>query len=144
MVATELAEDDAQLEVRIIRTKGGIKNVAYIAENDNSLIVHQKTTSTKSGPNIEKNNKNLQETPGLSHNSKFGFDKANILDSSSSSSDEYSLPKIFNNKILPLTNSDIELEVTVPKVSFYISLSSDLLLLKNSMYQTVQIYSLQN
>ena len=78
MVATELAEDDSQLEVRIIRTKGGIKNVAYIAENDNSLIVQQKTTSTKSGSNIEKNNRKLQETPGPSQNSKFAFDKSNM------------------------------------------------------------------
>ena len=122
MVATELAEDDSQLEVRIIRTKGGIKNVAYIAENDNSLIVQQKTTSTKSGSNTEKNNRNLQETTGLSQNSKFAFDKSNILDSPSLQCEEYSLAKFFNNKVSPLSSSTVEVEVAVPKVSsLYIS-----------------------
>ena len=45
MVATETIDAEQQLQVRIIRTKGGIKNVAYIADNDTSLIVHQSTTS---------------------------------------------------------------------------------------------------
>ena len=48
MFATETVDSEEQLQVRIIRTKGGIKNVAYIADNDTSLIVHQSTTSSAS------------------------------------------------------------------------------------------------
>ena len=48
MVATETIDAEQQLQVRIIRTKGGIKNVAYITDNDSSLIVHQSTTSSAS------------------------------------------------------------------------------------------------
>ena len=46
MVATEIIDAEQQLEVRIIQTKGGIKNVAYIKDNETSLIVHQSTTSS--------------------------------------------------------------------------------------------------
>ena len=42
MVSTEIVEPDA-VEVHIVRTKGGIKNVAYIADNDTSLIVKKST-----------------------------------------------------------------------------------------------------
>ena len=119
MVATELAEDDSQLEVRIIRTKNGIKNVAYIAENDNSLIVHQKTSSAdapNADPNFDKNNQNLQEPSRFSQNTKFPLNRTNILRPFASPTVEYPLSKYFNNKVSPQTNSTLEVEVEVPKV----------------------------
>ena len=122
MVATELAEDDSQLEVRIIRTKNGIKNVAYIAENDNSLIVQQKTSSVdapNADPNFDKNNQNLQEPAGFSQTTRFPFNRTNILKPFASPTHEYSLSKYFNNKVSPLTNSTVEVEVEVPKVCIF-------------------------
>ena len=141
MVATELAEDDSQLEVRIIRTKNGIKNVAYIAENDNSLIVHQKTSSAdapNADPNFDKNNQNLQEAPGFSEITKFPFNRPNILKPFSSPTTEYPLSKFFNNRISPLTNSTVEVEVEVPKVRILdIFIKFDIIVLFCASYQRV-------
>ena len=123
MVATELAEDDSQLEVRIIRTKGGIRNVAYIAENDNSLIVQQKTTSTEgpdSDPNHEKNNQTLEENINPHKIVKTGFNKQNMLKPFISQRAESQHLNFFNNKVSPLKNSSLEVEVEVPKVIRYL------------------------
>ena len=120
MVANELAEDDSQLEVRIIRTKGGIRNVAYIAENDNELIVHKKTTSAEvpePDPNIDKNNQNLQENIHDLEISKSRFNKQNLLKQFSPQSAGHQHSKFFNNKVSPLTNSAVKLEVEAPKVN---------------------------
>ena len=120
MVANELAEDDSQLEVRIIRTKGGIRNVAYIAENENELIVHKKTTIAEvpePDPNIAKNNQNLKENFHDLEISKSRLNKQNLLKEFSPQSAGYQHSKFFNNKVSPLTNSAVQLEVEAPKVN---------------------------
>ena len=120
MVANELAEDDSQLEVRIIRTKGGIRNEAYIAENENELIVHKKTTSAEvpePNPNIDKNNQNLQENIHDLEISKSRFKKQNLLKQFCPQSAGHQQSKFFNNKVSPLTNSAVQLEVEAPKVN---------------------------
>ena len=120
MVANELADDDSQLEVRIIRTKGGIRNVAYIAENENELIVHKKTTSAEvpgSNPNIGKNDQNLQDNFHDLEISKSRLNQQNLLKQFSSQSAGYQHSKFFNNRVSPITNSTGQSEVEIPKVN---------------------------
>ena len=120
MVANELAEDDSQLEVRIIRTKGGIRNVAYIAENENELIVHKKTTSAEvpePDPNTDKNDQKLQENFHDLEISKSRFNKQNLHEHFSPLSAGYQHSKVFNNKVSPFTKSAVQLEVEPAKVN---------------------------
>ena len=123
MVATEIAEEDQQLEVRIIRTKGGIKNVAYIADNENSLIVQQRTTSTltpNSDSPLSKNNsrrkEDIEDKVQYPDFSKFVLSKANILNKNSTKTG-YGEDLENSSEISKLPSSDIEVEVAVQKVS---------------------------
>ena len=124
MVATEIVENEPHLEVRIISTKGGIKNVAYIADNATSLIVQQ-TTSSASTANSSSNslkdivvkNEDLQDLPGFSEVPKFPMNNTNILHQRSSST-EYVLPNNKRNQKLQFPDADINVEVEVQKVNF--------------------------
>ena len=122
MVATEIVEDDQQLEVRIIRTKGGIKNVAYIADNENSLIVQQSTTSAlspNSASSFEKNNsprkEDIQDKYQYPDFPKFILSKENILNKNSTNT---GFGEDVGNcsQVSELPNSNIEVEVAVQKV----------------------------
>ena len=122
MVATEIAEDDQQLEVRIIRTKGGIKNVAYIADTDNALIVQQRTTSAStlnSSTSLGKNNELSKE--GIQDNSqdpdipKFPLTKANIFPKKSKRPENlHGMMKCHQDS--PRSSSNLDVNVEVQKV----------------------------
>ena len=127
MVAQEIVDEDQQLEVRIIRTKGGIKNVAYIADNENSLIVQQRTTTSSSkepDSNIFskdgsiKCHKKKKENISSSKNCKFSMNNANILH------EDLDLEDCISSKVTPiqaissesLDSGDIDVNVVVKKV----------------------------
>ena len=127
MVAQEIVDEDQQLEVRIIRTKGGIKNVAYIADNENSLIVQQRTT-TSSAKEPDSNifskdgsikcHKKKKENISSSKNCKFSMNNANILN------EDLHLEDCISSKVTPiqaissesLDSGDIDVNVVVKKV----------------------------
>ena len=126
MVATEIVENEQQLEVRIIRTKGGIKNVAYIADNENSLIVQQSTSSASNAnlsPNLLKDptgkNIDLQDGSQFVEVPKFPMNNANILNQTRSSIDGIQLRKKRNRK-LQFPNTDLNVEIEVQKVEFVV------------------------
>ena len=124
MVAQEIVDEDQQLEVRIIRTKGGIKNVAYIADNENSLIVKQRTTTSSSkepDSNIfskDASIKKKKENISSSKNCKFAINNANILH------EDLTLAGCTSSTITPnqaissesLDSGDIDVNVVVKKV----------------------------
>ena len=122
MVVTEIVQDDQQLEVRIIRTKGGIKNVAYIADNENSLIVQQRTTSASipnSASSLAKDSgmrkEDIQDKLQCSQIPTFILSKANILNKNSTNTgvgeEQENCRQVSKRPI-----SDIEVEVAVQKV----------------------------
>ena len=125
MVAQEIIDEDQQLEVRIIRTKGGIKNVAYIADNENSLIVQQRTTTSSakepdsnifSKDGSIKYHKKKKENVSSSKNCNFSMNNANIL--------HEDLEDCISSKVTPiqaissesLDSGDIDVNVVVKKV----------------------------
>ena len=127
MVAQEIVDEDQQLEVRIIRTKGGIKNVAYIADNENSLIVQQRTTTSSSkdpDSNIFtkdgsiKCHKKKKENISSSKNCKFAINNANILHEDLTLKDCTSSKMNHNQAISSesLDGEDIDVNVVVKKV----------------------------
>ena len=124
MVAQEIVDEDQQLEVRIIRTKGGIKNVAYIADNENSLIVQQRITSSSSkepDSNIfskDGNPKNKNKNISSSKNGKFSMNNANILHEDLTLEDCTSSKMNHNQAISSesLDSGDIDVNVVVKKV----------------------------
>ena len=124
MVAQEIVDEDQQLEVRIIRTKGGIKNVAYIADNENSLIVKQRTTTSSSKEpesNIFSKDaliKKKKENIASSKNCKFAINNANILHEDLTL-DECTASKMNHNQAISsesLDSGDIDVNVVVKKV----------------------------
>ena len=124
MVAQEIIDEDQQLEVRIIRTKGGIKNVAYIADNENSLIVQQRITSSSSkepDSNIfskDRHPKNNNKNISSSKNGKFSMNNANILHEDLTLEDCTSSKMNHNQAISSesLDSGDIDVNVVVKKV----------------------------
>ena len=125
MVAQEIVDEDQQLEVRIIRTKGGIKNVAYIADNENSLIVQQRTTSSSSKePDLDifskdgsiKCHKKKKENISSSKNCKFAMNNANILHENLTLEDCTSSKMNQASSSESLDSGDIDVNVVVKKV----------------------------
>ena len=129
MVATETIDAEQQLQVRIIRTKGGIKNVAYIADNDTSLIVHQSTTSsastassTSSASSFSKHIVEVGEHEAFSDISqcelaaipKLSFNTANIAHQNHFSKGYHSKDKSMQK--VEFHNNEINVEVEVQKV----------------------------
>ena len=128
MVATEVIDAEQQLEVRIIRTKGGIKNVAYIADNATSLIVQQSTLSSSS-PTSSGCSTSLKDNAGVGKNGAFKevshFELAEIpkffLDNSNLShqnhfSKEYHSKNKHQQKV-EFQDNEINVEVEVQKVN---------------------------
>ena len=123
MVATELVEEEQQLEVRIIRTKGGIKNVAYIADHENSLIVKQTTSSAATVDTPYSNSKSnwlKNENNHLDKNSIHSKIPNLIINNRNVSNPEtgcFPFKTKFNQDSVISRNS-IDVEVEVKKVYF--------------------------
>ena len=120
MVATELVEEEQQLEVRIIRTKGGIKNVAYIADHENSLIVKQTTSSAATVDTPYSNSKSnwlKNENNHLDKNSIYSEIPNLIINNRNVSNPTNPFKTKFNQDSVISRNS-IDVEVEVKKVYF--------------------------